>query len=421
MSKQASHFYEFDSFRLDPEERVLFRDGMPVSLSPKLLDTLLVLVRENGHIVEKKSLMAQVWPDTYVEENNLSQYVSTLRRVLGDEPRGSRYIETVPRRGYRFTAAVREIHGGDSGTDGTARVGAGPAAASAGTVPGTIGAPADLGARTNREGSPNPTPGSFGALPGRRAGSIVLSFLVVAAAAAGLALGVFHLSGRSPAGYRAPWPPGLPVAAEFTIRTFDPSVWPREDAEIGVTGFVIEDFEDVNLVDGLEIELSGSPQTFGPSGRLPMAFHPDVDDSGGARVFVPGVWDGSRLFINRSTPPPHGYADYAWADVTFHIPRGASSFGFSLHDMDLNTELSVNGVSLLNLRRLLPSGSTRGGYVRIDAVPGVAIHTVKIARSANNATGDGLGFDHVAFRPLGRGREDAPLVSSTTPRSRPFR
>jgi len=108
-----------------------------------------------------------------------------------------------------------------------------------------------------------------------------------------------------------------------------------------------------------------------------------------------------RLFINRSSPSPHDYSDYAWGDVTFHISGGASSFGFSLHEMDLNTELFVNGISLVNLRRLLPSGTTRGGYVRIDAAPGVAIRAVKIANSANETTGDGLGFDHVAFKPLG--------------------
>ncbi len=109
MSKQVKHFYEFDSFRVDPEEQVLFRDGEPVPLSPKIFDTLLVLVRESGHIVEKDDLIKQVWPDTFVEENNLSQYISTLRRTLGDGRHEQRYIETVPRRGYRFADGVREV------------------------------------------------------------------------------------------------------------------------------------------------------------------------------------------------------------------------------------------------------------------------------------------------------------------------
>lgn len=382
MSRQAGHFYEFDSFRLDPDERVLFRDGVPVAVSPKLFDTLFVLVRENGHIVEKDDLIAQVWPDTYVEENNLSQYISSLRRVIGDEPRGSRLIETVPRRGYRFIGPVREIR--------------------------SNGAEEETDLRAERNGDPGTAKNKSRIYAGMSrhrgaATSISLSFLIFAAAIS-VALGLSGFSGQGQPANESRLSPGMPVAKEFTIKSFDPSVWPRGDDEIGVAGFVIEDFEDALLADGLEIELSGGTEAFGPTVRLPIVFHPDVDDRGGARVFVPGVWDGSRLLINRNSPSPQGYADYAWGDVTFHIPGGASSFGFSLHEMDLDTELFVNGVSLFNLRRLLPSGSTRGGYVRIDAAPGVAIHSVKVANGVNDKTGDGLGFDHVAFKPLGSAR-----------------
>lgn len=131
-----------------------------------------------------------------------------------------------------------------------------------------------------------------------------------------------------------------------------------------------------------------------------MAFGPDADDGGGAEVFIPGIWDGSRLFINRRSRPPHGYADFAWGDVTFHIPDGATSFGFSLHNMDLNAELFVNGTSQVNLRRLLPRGGWRAGYVRIDAEPGEVIGSVEVVNSANPKTDDGLAFDHVALKPL---------------------
>jgi DNA-binding winged helix-turn-helix (wHTH) protein/TolB-like protein/Tfp pilus assembly protein PilF len=109
MSKQARHFYEFGSFRVDETERVLYHNGAPVLLPPKVFDTLLVLVRESGHIVEKEELIKQVWPDTFVEENNLSQYISTLRKVLGNGSHEQRLIETVPRRGYRFAPGVQEI------------------------------------------------------------------------------------------------------------------------------------------------------------------------------------------------------------------------------------------------------------------------------------------------------------------------
>jgi DNA-binding winged helix-turn-helix (wHTH) protein/TolB-like protein/tetratricopeptide (TPR) repeat protein len=108
MSEQINRFYEFGPFRLVPDERQLLRDGTPVSLPPKAFDTLLVLVQHNGHAVKKNDLIEMVWPDAIVEENNLNQYVSLLRKVLDDGVQGERYIETVRRYGYRFEANVRE-------------------------------------------------------------------------------------------------------------------------------------------------------------------------------------------------------------------------------------------------------------------------------------------------------------------------
>jgi DNA-binding winged helix-turn-helix (wHTH) protein/TolB-like protein len=108
MAKELKRLYEFGPFRLDPEERRLVRDGEPVPLTPKAFDTLLVLVENSGHVLAKDALMAKVWPDSFVEENNLIQNVSTLRKALA-ESGGQQYIETVPRRGYRFVATVREL------------------------------------------------------------------------------------------------------------------------------------------------------------------------------------------------------------------------------------------------------------------------------------------------------------------------
>jgi DNA-binding winged helix-turn-helix (wHTH) protein/Tol biopolymer transport system component len=102
--------YEFGPFRLDPVERRLTRDGSVVPLSSKALDTLLLLVRNAGHLLDKETLMKALWPDTFVEEGTLAQNVSTLRRALGERPDSPRFIETVPRRGYRFLAPVREVH-----------------------------------------------------------------------------------------------------------------------------------------------------------------------------------------------------------------------------------------------------------------------------------------------------------------------
>jgi len=106
---QPKHFYEFSRFRLDPEERVLLHDGKVVPLTPKVFDTLLSLVEHRREVVSKDELMKFVWPNSYVEEGNLTQNISMLRKLLGESPDAPQYIETVPRRGYRFVAPVQEV------------------------------------------------------------------------------------------------------------------------------------------------------------------------------------------------------------------------------------------------------------------------------------------------------------------------
>jgi Tol biopolymer transport system component/DNA-binding winged helix-turn-helix (wHTH) protein len=98
--------YGFGPFVLDLEQRLLLRAGETVPLSPKVFDTLAVLVAEQGKVVDKAELLRLVWPDTFVEENNLTQNISALRKFLGDYG----YIETIPRRGYRFIVPVEETH-----------------------------------------------------------------------------------------------------------------------------------------------------------------------------------------------------------------------------------------------------------------------------------------------------------------------
>jgi eukaryotic-like serine/threonine-protein kinase len=104
MSRQIKHFYEFGSFRIDTANRLLLRNGEPVSLKAKAIDTLLLLVERNGEVVEKDELMTHLWPDSFVEEGNLTQNIYMLRKALGE----MQYIETIPRRGYRFSAEVKE-------------------------------------------------------------------------------------------------------------------------------------------------------------------------------------------------------------------------------------------------------------------------------------------------------------------------
>jgi DNA-binding winged helix-turn-helix (wHTH) protein/TolB-like protein/Flp pilus assembly protein TadD len=108
MAEQKSRFYEFGRFRLDARERVLLRDRDLVPLTPKVFEILLALVEQSGHVVEKDDLMKRVWPDTFVEEGNLTQNVSLLRKALGETSGGVQFIETISRRGYRFVATVRE-------------------------------------------------------------------------------------------------------------------------------------------------------------------------------------------------------------------------------------------------------------------------------------------------------------------------
>jgi Tol biopolymer transport system component/DNA-binding winged helix-turn-helix (wHTH) protein len=103
---QARPSYEFGPFRLDISEHVLFRDGRPVPLTPKVFDVLCVLVQNHGHLVEKERLLKEVWPDAFVEEGALNRSVSLLRKALGDSPAGQEYIETAPKRGYRFIAPI---------------------------------------------------------------------------------------------------------------------------------------------------------------------------------------------------------------------------------------------------------------------------------------------------------------------------
>jgi DNA-binding winged helix-turn-helix (wHTH) protein/TolB-like protein/Flp pilus assembly protein TadD len=109
MQAAPAHVYEFGDFRLDTAKRLLRQlDGTTVPLTPRVFETLLYMVEHHGIVLDKERLMEAVWPDSIVEENNLSQNISTLRRIFGETPGSHSYIVTVPGRGYRFVAEVRE-------------------------------------------------------------------------------------------------------------------------------------------------------------------------------------------------------------------------------------------------------------------------------------------------------------------------
>jgi len=106
MSVLSTRVYRFGEFAVDCDQKVLFRLGKPLSLTPKVFDTLVMLIEDNGRVVPKQELLTRLWPDTFVEEANLTSNIQQLRKSLGDNARAPQYIETVPKRGYRFIAPI---------------------------------------------------------------------------------------------------------------------------------------------------------------------------------------------------------------------------------------------------------------------------------------------------------------------------
>lgn len=118
MALETKLLYEFGGFRLDPGQHLLLRDGKQVSLTPKAFELLLVLIQSDGRLLTKDDLMRKLWPDSFVEEANLTVNISSLRKALGDTHDGQELIETVPKRGYRFCAAVTELLEGNEQQQG---------------------------------------------------------------------------------------------------------------------------------------------------------------------------------------------------------------------------------------------------------------------------------------------------------------
>src|SRR4051812_17012246 len=112
MENFSEKIYGFDKFQLDAEERLLFDGVRSIPLAPKVFDTLLFLVENAGRILSKERLLKEIWEDSFVEENNLAQNISYLRRILG-ETKDKKFIETVPKFGYRFVAPVAPVENTD--------------------------------------------------------------------------------------------------------------------------------------------------------------------------------------------------------------------------------------------------------------------------------------------------------------------
>src|SRR5271170_6189359 len=107
----GKELYEFGPFRVNPEKEILLRAGEPIQLTPKTFQILLVLIRHGEEVVTKDDLMKTVWPDTFVEETNLTRNIFMLRKALGERPQDHRYVVTVPGRGYRLAEKVQVVPG----------------------------------------------------------------------------------------------------------------------------------------------------------------------------------------------------------------------------------------------------------------------------------------------------------------------
>src|SRR3982750_3904921 len=108
MKKLGGKIYKFGRFQLDASECLLFDGEKTIPLAPKIFDTLLLLIENGGHLVRKEEMLEKIWADSFVEENNLAQNISYLRKILGED-KNSKFIETVPKMGYRFIFPVNRI------------------------------------------------------------------------------------------------------------------------------------------------------------------------------------------------------------------------------------------------------------------------------------------------------------------------
>jgi DNA-binding winged helix-turn-helix (wHTH) protein/TolB-like protein/tetratricopeptide (TPR) repeat protein len=237
--------YEFGDFRLDAlQRRVSRRDGTPVALTPRLVDALLYLVERPGQLLDKNALMEALWPGLVVEENNLSQTISALRRALGDESQDSRYIQTVPRRGFRFVADVR-VASEASTPQGAAQPAAPPAIA---------GAAAES---TEPAAAPRSAPPS--ADRARRRWGLALASI---AAIVAVALGVWQWLAGTPA-------PGQPTTS-LAVLPFKPLVSEARDEllEVGMADSLIA---RLSTLPGLAVRSVGSVQRYVGLNQDPLA------------------------------------------------------------------------------------------------------------------------------------------------------
>jgi TolB-like protein/DNA-binding winged helix-turn-helix (wHTH) protein/thioredoxin-like negative regulator of GroEL len=241
--QQTPCFYEFGPFRVDSVKRLLLREGTPVALTPKAFETLLVFIQTRGQVLGKDELMQRVWPDTVVEENNLAQSISALRKALGEGPHENRYIATVPGRGYRFVAGVTEV---------------GPAE-SEGSLPEQAAVnPDDVAARTD----PSAAPLSHSSKAHRGTAALALAALAVAALVAVAAARWLATRGEASRTDQHSIPPSIAVLPFVNLS-------PEKEAEYFSDGVTEEITSALARISGLRVASRSSAFQF--KGRSPDA------------------------------------------------------------------------------------------------------------------------------------------------------
>jgi hypothetical protein len=187
----------------------------------------------------------------------------------------------------------------------------------------------------------------------------------------------------------------------YTATVFDASTWPRTDASMNLPVFShITDFESTSVAQlGFPaISVNTPAGSYGPTSTLPFLFDPATDDPNAAKVFSPGVWDGSHVLINRATNNvPVGYVDNGWGSITltFGSVNGPPFVGFSLEQNEVNAVISFDGVPTFNTSDLFALGGGRQGYVVLQTSNGNRYSTITIS----NSGGDGFAIDHLAVFP----------------------
>jgi TolB-like protein/DNA-binding winged helix-turn-helix (wHTH) protein/Tfp pilus assembly protein PilF len=352
--------YEFGDFRVDVVKRSLLlrADGRPLPVSARAFDTLLFFLEHPGELLDKSTLMAAIWPKVVVEENNLNQHISALRRLLGERPEEHRFIVTVPGRGYRFVAAVHEVV---QDTSAPAQAGAPvPSAASASRAP--IGANANGREPAARDEATSST--ATATAPARRRRLAALA-LIAALAVAALLTGVYALwharSGTSVTSVRveAPSQSGLPAnVARSSAVAFDPP-----PHSIAVLPFVnlSGDKEQEYFSDGLTEELLNSLahidglQVAARTSSFSFREHPNVADVA-HRLNVATVLEGS---VRRSGHTIRISAQLINAVTGFHV--WSKTYDRDLGDvLKLQTEIATAVANALEVTLLGDAGAKIG-------------------------------------------------------------